>query len=243
MRRKWVWGLIGLGLVAVGLLAVVGDRILLRAMQRQVEANLSDAVFSQYADGLHVVLCGAGSPMPDPKRAGPCVAVVAGGQIFVVDVGSGAVRNMLHLHKGKAMAAITAEPNLKIAIVVDDEIDRDLRIDDTGIAAEIGRGVAHGGKVDDRRHAGEILHQDAGGAVGDLAVGSALLHPFGDRLDVVGGDAAPVFEAQQIFQQHLEGKRQAAYAVKAVLFCLRQRKIGVGLAADIHRLAGIEGID
>ena len=97
MRRKWVWGLIGLGLVAVGLLAVVGDRILLRAMQRQVEANLSDAVFSQYADGLHVVLCGAGSPMPDPKRAGPCVAVVAGGQIFVVDVGSGAVRNMLHL--------------------------------------------------------------------------------------------------------------------------------------------------
>src|SRR4028119_1373124 len=29
-------------------------------------------------------------------------------------------------------------------------------------------GVPHGGEVDHRGHAGEVLHQDAGGAVGDL---------------------------------------------------------------------------
>lgn len=97
MSRKWVWGLVGVVVVVVALAAVFGDRVLMRVMQRQVEMNLSDAAFSQYADGLHVVLCGAGSPMPDPKRAGPCVAVVAGQRIILIDVGSGAVRNMIHL--------------------------------------------------------------------------------------------------------------------------------------------------
>ena len=33
--------------------------------------------------------------MPDPVRAGPCVAVLAGKDLFVVDSGSGSVRNLL----------------------------------------------------------------------------------------------------------------------------------------------------
>lgn len=45
-------------------------------------------------DGLHVGLCGAGSPFPDDKRAGPCTLVVAGKRLFVVDAGSGSVRNI-----------------------------------------------------------------------------------------------------------------------------------------------------
>jgi ribonuclease Z len=36
-----------------------------------------------------VVLCGTGSPLPDAQRAGPCTAVVAGGRIYLVDVGPG----------------------------------------------------------------------------------------------------------------------------------------------------------
>jgi len=32
--------------------------------------------------------------MPDPKRSGPCVAVVAGGTLFVVDAGTGGARNL-----------------------------------------------------------------------------------------------------------------------------------------------------
>ncbi len=97
MTRKIWMGFAGLAVVLVTLAGLFGDRILLRVMQRQVELNLSEAGFAQYAEGLHVVLCGAGSPMPDPKRAGPCVAVIAGEHIYVVDVGSGAVRNMTHL--------------------------------------------------------------------------------------------------------------------------------------------------
>jgi ribonuclease Z len=45
-------------------------------------------------DGLHVVLCGSGSPLPDPTRRGPCTAVVAGQRLFIVDAGGGAVRNL-----------------------------------------------------------------------------------------------------------------------------------------------------
>ena len=70
-------------------------------------------------------------------------------------------------------------------------------------------GVAHGGEVDDRRHAGEVLHQHAGRAEGDLALGLALVgQPVGDGLDVVLGDGAAVLEAQQVFQQHLQRERQ-----------------------------------
>jgi ribonuclease Z len=38
---------------------------------------------------LHAVLCGTGSPLPDAGRAAACVAVMAGGQFFLVDVGPG----------------------------------------------------------------------------------------------------------------------------------------------------------
>jgi ribonuclease Z len=38
---------------------------------------------------LTVVLCGTGSPLADPARAGACTAVIAGGRIYLVDVGPG----------------------------------------------------------------------------------------------------------------------------------------------------------
>jgi ribonuclease Z len=39
---------------------------------------------------LHVVFCGTGSGAPDPRRAGPCTAIVAGGRVYLIDVGAGA---------------------------------------------------------------------------------------------------------------------------------------------------------
>ena len=71
--------------------------------QRQLGLALATRVIDQVMgidlaaeqpDGLHVGLCGAGSPMADPKRAGPCTFVIAGERIFVVDAGDGATRNM-----------------------------------------------------------------------------------------------------------------------------------------------------
>ena len=46
-----------------------------------------------------------------------------------------------------------------------------------GVAAELGHGVAHGGEIDHGRHAGEVLHQHARRAEGDLGPGLAVLQP------------------------------------------------------------------
>ena len=43
--------------------------------------------------------------------------------------------------------------------VVDDEVDGDARLDRARVAAEIGHRVAHRREVDDRGHAGEVLHR------------------------------------------------------------------------------------
>ena len=53
--------------------------------------------------------------------------------------------------------------------VVDHQVDRDQRVDLLGVAAKRLDRVAHRGQVDHGGHAGEILHQHAGRAIGDLA--------------------------------------------------------------------------
>ena len=62
--------------------------------QRAVEQNVGRDTVSELADGLHVGLCGTGSPMPNIDRAGPCNVVIAGEQMFIVDIGEGGARNL-----------------------------------------------------------------------------------------------------------------------------------------------------
>lgn len=65
------------------------------ALARKVAAErLAVDALKELADGLHLGLCGAGSPFPDDKRAGPCTLVVAGKRLFIIDAGSGSVRNI-----------------------------------------------------------------------------------------------------------------------------------------------------
>lgn len=61
-----------------------------RIMERQVERNLAraDTALLESPD-LTVVLCGTGSPLPDRDRAAACTAIVAGGEVILVDVGPG----------------------------------------------------------------------------------------------------------------------------------------------------------
>lgn len=44
--------------------------------------------------GLQALVCGSGGPLPAPERAAACIAVVAGGRIYVVDVGAGSSENL-----------------------------------------------------------------------------------------------------------------------------------------------------
>ena len=47
------------------------------------------------SDGqLHVVMCGTGSPLADATRASACVAVVAGGEVILIDTGPGSWRQV-----------------------------------------------------------------------------------------------------------------------------------------------------
>ncbi len=67
-------------------------------MSRQVAAMTAVAdPLAALPDGLHVGLCGAGSPFPDDLRSGPCTAVVAGRRLFIFDSGSGASRNLARM--------------------------------------------------------------------------------------------------------------------------------------------------
>jgi ribonuclease Z len=68
--------------------------IALLLAKRTITRNVALEPLAQLPDGLHVALCGTGSPFPDPQRAGPCTAVIAGSRMFVVDAGSGAARNL-----------------------------------------------------------------------------------------------------------------------------------------------------
>ncbi|UCC77460.1 MAG: hypothetical protein JSW37_03625, partial [Anaerolineales bacterium] len=45
-----------------------------------------------------VVLLGTGTPIPDPDRSGPAVAVVVGEVPYIVDFGPGVVRRVAAAH-------------------------------------------------------------------------------------------------------------------------------------------------
>lgn len=68
--------------------------IALRILDRGLARNMAADPIGELPDGLHVLLCGAGGPLPDPVRSGPCVAVIAGGRMVVVDAGTGGARNL-----------------------------------------------------------------------------------------------------------------------------------------------------
>lgn len=90
---------LGLGLLAVLALLAVGvwlmrGPIALRLMARVYDRAMAADGLAAIPDGLNVGLCGSGSPMPDPTRAGPCAVVVAGHREFVIDSGEGSTKNL-----------------------------------------------------------------------------------------------------------------------------------------------------
>ena len=63
-------------------------------LERMVDRRVGRDVLADLPDGLHVLLCGTGSPLPDPTRAEACTAVLAGRHLFVVDAGDGGARKL-----------------------------------------------------------------------------------------------------------------------------------------------------
>ena len=91
--KKLLIALIALIVIAAGgysQRAPIAERLMAMALPARMGMDQVAAL----EDGLHVTLCGAGGPMPAPKASGPCVAVVAGEQLFLVDSGTNGPRNL-----------------------------------------------------------------------------------------------------------------------------------------------------
>ncbi len=67
----------------------------LRMVQRNLDSALANQLLNTLPDGLHAGLCGSGSPLADATRSGPCVFVVAGRHLYIVDTGDGAARKLM----------------------------------------------------------------------------------------------------------------------------------------------------
>ena len=94
---KWIIrGLGGLAvLAALGAVAVMHvpalQDALVDKMARQALGRNRDALM---ADGaLRAVVCGSSSPVPSPSGKA-CIAVIAGGKFYIVDIGPGAFNNL-----------------------------------------------------------------------------------------------------------------------------------------------------
>ncbi len=103
------WQVIALAVVAVVVAGTVAwafrGPLAVAAMGRLYAKALGTDAYAGLGDGLHVGLCGAGSPMPDPTRAGPCAAVLAGQRLFVVDAGAGGTKNLSLMNLPPAQVA------------------------------------------------------------------------------------------------------------------------------------------
>jgi len=78
-------------LVLIVLYAFRGP-LTLGVMDRVIASRMGSSLLDELPDGLHVGLCGAGSPLPDPNRSGPCTAIIAGDRVFLVDSGTNSSR-------------------------------------------------------------------------------------------------------------------------------------------------------
>lgn len=92
--RRVVLGLLVIMMIIAGLAWLSRDRLGEIVFERAVKASYGADATRGLPDGLHVILCGTGSPLPDPQRSGPCTLVLAGKQLFLVDAGAGAGRRI-----------------------------------------------------------------------------------------------------------------------------------------------------
>ena len=98
--------------------------------------------------------------------------------------------------------------------MVDDQIDRRQRIDALRIAPQRRHRVAHRRQIDNRRHAGKVLHQHPHRTKSDF--GPAVVAPRRDGAEVVLAGAAAVAGTQLVLQQHAETARHPRQIAEAL---------------------------
>jgi ribonuclease Z len=92
--KKLLLTMLVLSAVVVATVFIFQKQVATRLMQQMAHKNVGRNIIPTLPDGLHLALCGTGSPFPDPSRAGPCSAIIAGDRLFIVDTGEGSARNL-----------------------------------------------------------------------------------------------------------------------------------------------------
>ncbi len=94
--RRMILILAAVVLVVAALGYALRGAVALRLVEIVMDRNLGENPLEDFDDGLHVILCGAGGPLPDPSRtrSGPCAAVVAGEKLYLVDAGGDSARHL-----------------------------------------------------------------------------------------------------------------------------------------------------
>ena len=125
--------------------------------------------------------------------------------------------------------------------VVDDQFGGLQRVDKPGVAAHALHGIAHGGKIDNRRHAGKILQQHSAWREGDFLFWLRTLIPRRQRADFSLRHVTPVFGAQQVLQQDAQRKRQVPGGDALLVQSVEPVKF-VFFVADFESCAGTKTI-
>ena len=115
-----------------------------------------------------------------------------------------ALELVLHVQHERLFRSVDVDLNG----VIDDEIDGDEGFDDFGIFFEAGDSIAHGGEVDQERHAGEVLEDDAGDSERDFFSGWFLGIPAGEVLDIAGACLKAVAVAEDRLENDAERNRE-----------------------------------
>jgi ribonuclease Z len=90
--KKLRWVIAGFGILLICLWLFTKPLTML--LLKQVVHHRLSILAYPFEDGLHAGLCGTGSPLADVNRVGPCIAVVAGKHLYIVDSGDGSTRNI-----------------------------------------------------------------------------------------------------------------------------------------------------
>ncbi|MBN8866396.1 MAG: MBL fold metallo-hydrolase [Solirubrobacterales bacterium] len=79
------------------------SRIALSIIRRKLPSIIGADAVAGLEDGLHVAIVGSGSPLPDESRGNPCVAVIVGERVYVVDAGEGSSEtlNRMNIDAGR----------------------------------------------------------------------------------------------------------------------------------------------
>ncbi len=93
MVKKLLLGSVAL-IAAGAAVAYIQRHDITLAMVEKVASKRMQDPLAGLEDGLHVGLCGTGSPFPDPDRAAPCTLVIAGKDMFLFDAGSAAAKQI-----------------------------------------------------------------------------------------------------------------------------------------------------